>query len=185
MYDKGICYIKDICDEYGHFLSTYTGLIKAVKTGYPKLNNFSAFIQLPIHPSIVKTICKDERGSKRFYDIFNHSYTKPKCENKWKTKLNLPDFENWNLIHYLPHKVTNDSKLLWLQFRIIHRILGVKDLLYKQKISNDSTCGFCKLYTETIEHLFFYCKFSKIIWTKLENLINSNSTFQVIYFHVL
>ena len=40
------------------------------------------------------------------------------------------------------------------QYRVLHRILGVQQLLYKIKLSNTENCQLCNEHSETILHLF-------------------------------
>ena len=51
-------------------------------------------------------------------------------------------------------KVTTDSNVQWLQYRILHRLLPVKSYLKKIKIVNNDTCSFCNNEVETIENVF-------------------------------
>lgn len=48
--------------------------------------------------------------------------------------------------------------MIW---KVIHRILAVKDALLRRKVSIDPGCPFCEL--ETIEHLFLNCDFARRI----------------------
>ena len=57
---------------------------------------------------------------------------------------------------FLPFFITKDSYIhvQWFQNRIIHRILGINNFLYKIKYIVSSDCTFCTNEHETIEHLF-------------------------------
>ena len=63
----------------------------------------------------------------------------------------------WKLIFTICFELIKDNDLIWLQYRIIHKILGTKSLLYKMSKTESHLCRNCGLAEETIEHLFFYC----------------------------
>jgi len=42
--------------------------------------------------------------------------------------------------------------------------------------SQNDKCEFCKIHTETIEHLFIKCNSTRTFWEDLSNLLNKNST---------
>ena len=54
-----------------------------------------------------------------------------------------------------------------MQYKIIHRILGVKYLLAKMKITNTSLCSFCGNQNETIQHLFYDCDRISELWENI------------------
>ena len=85
----------------------------------------------------------------------------------------MPENFNWNKVNQLVIDCTKESKLKWFQYRIVHRILGTNDLLFKCKIKNNPMCSFCNTYIETIEHLFFFCRQTKYIWLQVENWIKT------------
>jgi hypothetical protein len=97
----------------------------------------------------------------------------PKSVQKWKDELTLTHGLNveTNTIFDTVFKITKDSKLLWFQYRINHRILGTHLLLSKMNIRQDNRCTFCKTFPESILHLFWDCPYIKQFWTQLRNYI--------------
>ena len=78
--------------------------------------------------------------------------------NKWAAELGTHfDKFTWKRIYKACFKTTRDHNLIWTQYRILNRILGTKELLYKMKIKNDSLCRLCNTGTETIMHIFCSC----------------------------
>ena len=77
-----------------------------------------------------------------------------KWENSFKTE---PDEIDWSFAFTAPYKATDETKLRYFQFKLIHRFLPTNTLLYKYKIVNSKSCTFCDIYEETLEHLFFHC----------------------------
>jgi hypothetical protein len=74
----------------------------------------------------------------------------------------------WSKIFELPFKVTQESKLHWLQFQILHRLTPTNLYLHKLKIKSSPTCSFCKNDIESIEHFFIECPLVKEIWDAIE-----------------
>ena len=60
-----------------------------------------------------------------------------------------------------------DNKVSEMQYKILHRIIGTKYLLYKMRKVPNMTCEFCNMYIESIEHLFFYCYVVKNFWFEI------------------
>lgn len=56
-------------------------------------------------------------------------------------------FEQFQLAGYIFRvcfNTINVNEYKWFQYRIIHRILGVRSKLYQINISEDDTCQLCK-----------------------------------------
>ncbi|XP_072959109.1 uncharacterized protein [Typha angustifolia] len=51
-------------------------------------------------------------------------------------------------------------KLLWGR-------LPTREMLHAIRLGGDDRCCLCGLFTETIEHLFYACQYSKEVWTML------------------
>ncbi|KAM7256893.1 hypothetical protein ACFE04_012634 [Oxalis oulophora] len=78
----------------------------------------------------------------------------------------------WEAREKRPHVCWN--KLIWGQNRnprynfvawlALQGKLTTKTRLYKWGICPDNKCVLCKSRDETVEHLFFSCKFSMVVW---------------------
>ena len=193
IYNTGFHYIQDLLDNNGKFISyenlnihnfpftTFIGLRKAILKSWPQLKNINAesYANFPTQPMFLNLICKDKNGTRRIYDIFqNHIITHNKSEIKWQNILGLPNNYNWKNTYNLLHICTKDTKLIWLQYRIFHRIIGTKKYLVKCKIKTNPNCSFCNLEEESIEHLFFQCSHTINIWNELFSLINEKCSTQ-------
>ena len=62
---------------------------------------------------------------------------------------------------------TKSSKVQWFQYRIIHRILGTNEFLFKIRQKDNDKCIFCKEFTETIQHIFWTCPKISELWELL------------------
>lgn len=71
-------------------------------------------------------------------------------KEKWSKHFVITE-KQWVSIVHLPFKITSDSKLQWLQYRMIHYILTTNNFMYK--IGNMDTCTnlctFCEDAEET------------------------------------
>ena len=65
------------------------------------------------------------------------------------------------------------------QYRILHRILGVCDLLSKMKISDTDNCRLCGEHSETITHLLSECTKSITLWENLLFWIQSSINIRI------
>ena len=74
-----------------------------------------------------------------------------------------------------------DNQIIWLQYMILHNILGTKALLFKMKKDENNLCCFCNNMPETITHVFLDCLYSTEIWDLLKNWIYQEigSTFDI------
>lgn len=92
---------------------------------------------------------------------FNYKFI---CENKWVFNLNLFLDFNWKQVYLNFRFVIKDLGLIWFNYRIIYRILGINKILYMCKIKNFLLCLICFLELEIIIYFFFYCLFIFWIW---------------------
>ena len=82
-----------------------------------------------------------------------------KYKDKWSTDLDsCMSKKEWKCINSLPFKITQDTTLRWLQYRIIHRCIATNELLHKINILDSNLCTFCGEHVENILHLFCKCK---------------------------
>ena len=58
-------------------------------------------------------------------------------------------------IYKICFKTLKDNYLIYLQYKIINKILGTRSLMHKMLITPDEYCSFCKEQEETLTHLFF------------------------------
>jgi exonuclease III len=64
------------------------------------------------------------------------------------------------------------SNLRELNWKIIHRILPVKFLLFARKISREKNCALCGTQTEMMDHLFLKCATVQDLRTFVNNFVN-------------
>ena len=103
--------------------------------------------------------------------LINEKKSQFRAKVKWIEE-NDPPYEetDWYKIFELPFKITRDSKLQWLQFQTLHRILPTNYYLHKLKLIESPNCSFCGENPETIDHLFVECYEVKKLWRAVEDL---------------
>ena len=69
-------------------------------------------------------------------------------------------------IFQLPHSVTLESYVKAFQYKVLKKNTNTK--LYKMGFRTNDLCSFCKSESESLNHLFFYCPYSKHFWNDLE-----------------
>ena len=117
------------------------------------------------------------------YDVFirNLKY-KQNYKDKWKSSLDLDiDDNDWNLINMNVTKITQDTTLRWLQYRIIHRCIGTNNMLFRFNMLSSNLCTFCNENPETILHLFCDCKHVEKFWKDLELWLFRNCNIQITF----
>ena len=80
-----------------------------------------------------------------------------KSISKWEDSEVQFTEPEWKNIFELPLKVSQESKLQWLQFRILHRLFPCNYYFHRLKLVDSPLCVFCKRDLETIDHLFVEC----------------------------
>ena len=122
--------------------------------------------------------------SHHFYHHFNaKEYIKPICSLKLKNFFKLTDQE-CSKLYELPFKVTLDTKLRWLQYRILHGILVTNSWLCKVGIKDCGKCTYCN-QDESIVHLYSSCQVINMFWdnivTNIDVMPKSLTAFEKLY----
>ena len=94
---------------------------------------------------------------------------------KWDEKLNVVITEkDWPKIFKICFNTIKDKNLVWLQYRIIHRILGTLSLRKKMGNCDSNICRLCQQSEESIEHLFVTCTHANKLWEDIRNYSSKN-----------
>ena len=112
-----------------------------------------------------------EKGSSDIYQKFIVFKKEMTGFQRWSK---ITDFSNeaWLASFQLLKNTTSDTKLRWLQYRILHYIITTNRSVSKFIIGQDSNCSFCGAHSETIKHLFWQCRLVQHFWNDLSSLIN-------------
>ena len=185
-YNKGIISIADMISGNGNLiiqndLTTgyhirtnfleYHRVTVCVKNYLSKQNDISKTHNKPTIPNQIKIICKSKKGSQDFYKILvnQNIVDDTTYYSFWEQSLGITINKNmWKQIFRVCFKTVKNNDLIWMQYRVIYRILGTNDLLYKINKHDDGKCSFCKEHTETILHLFVQCTDVQNFWSELK-----------------
>ena len=184
-FSVGIVFINDLLDDNGHFYTyhgfiqvygikvdflKYYGVINCLKQNWPNFFNKGWKLPNPLSPSNIDVLIQNKQGCKCFADIFvkdmrsDVSLARVNWERDLKITLSN---SSWESICSLPFLTTTDSKLRWLQFRVIHRILNTNSFLNKIGHLDSDLCQFCNLEPETISHKLYLCSFTQTFWNEV------------------
>ena len=126
----------------------------------------------PLIPHHIRLITRCKQGCRYLYKKLTEKPVETKYKTKWNEDLNLNiDEHTWKRVYTVTFNTVPDNSLIWLQYRIIHRILGTAELLNKMSIQSNALCRMCNSAQETLVHLFIQCEHVKTLWKNLENWI--------------
>ena len=196
---KGISTINNLLNKDNKFL-TYTEInnkfkvncthldIRQIISSIPKIwkekikintphsnNNNEPTLKIEInntYKNIQHTTCKDF-----YWHLINKTEHTPQSKTKWSKlikSLQDPEETVWRDIYNMSFKITRETKLQTLQYRIIHRIIPCNEWLFNIKIKDNKTCNFCN-EIDDIAHFFIYCKLVKLFWKTWSKWWNSLS----------
>ena len=141
---------------------TYYSIIRCLKKSSDFENLEEHNSNFNFQPAL-NTILKQKKGASKIYKIFIDFSTD--CNGKFKANvLTGISGEEWLTSFSVLKFTTQDTKLRWLQFRILHLILTTNRSVSKFKENQTDLCTFCNLKSETIQHLFWECTVVKDFW---------------------
>ena len=116
-------------------------------------------------------IFKYKRGASFIYSKMIEKRETSKGILKW-WKTNTFDKK---LVFLKLKKTTEDTKLRWFQFRLLHNILTTNLSVSKFKPNQSSLCEFCKKEKESIKHLFWECTHVQQFWKDVEQKVTERN----------
>lgn len=152
----------------------YNGIVSAIRKYIQNFDliNVNELIH-PLLPTHIALFTEKTKGVKKFYDMLNNKKAlQSKGKERWEEQFDFSD-EFWKDIYKLPFKITKNSKLQWLQFRISHNILTTNSFLFKVKLVNTPFCNFCHSERETIIHIFWECEETQNFLERLDSFLEA------------
>ena len=196
-YQKGIQIPADLMYGNGKFISQqvlekvyglktnfleYHRAVTCVKLYLGKLNLSCDHNEKPNFARIDQLLLKSKKGSRDFYQILRNrdcNDQKP-LYSYWEQTIGIEiNSDAWKKIYRTCFKTIRDNDIIWLQYRLLHRILGTKDYLFKIKLTTDRSCSFCKNSFETVYHLFTGCSQVKLFWENIKEFFYSKLGLQI------
>ena len=188
---KGIQNVRHLMRDKSKFLSftefkerfeiktnflTFYGVVSAiknlrnkVKTQPPPKGNYESFIDVFL--SVTKT------NRMVYQKCVSSKQTSPsKTQNKWLTdcQITCSNSINWKVVYKLTFSCTKISKLIFFQFKLLHRRLATNDFLKEIGIRPDDLCTFCRDERESLIHLFWSCRETNFFWKNFQDWLNKN-----------
>ena len=150
---------------------TYYSIVRCIKSSIDLESLEVDNTYLKYQPAL-NAILKQKRGASLIYKNFVNFSTD--CKGKLKSA-NLTGIkgEDWLTSFSILKFTTQDTKLRWLQFRILHLTLTTNRFVSKFKINQTDLCTFCNKKSETILHLLWECSIVKDFWDKLLLLLKN------------
>ena len=105
--------------------------------------------------------CKDF-----YWQFIQKNKMPPKAEEKWKKYLNKDDM-NWEYIYELPYKITHETAVQSLQYKILHRFYPCNYTLSIWYDDQTPVCSSCN-EVDYLEHFFFQCPEVLGYWQSFE-----------------
>ena len=115
-----------------------------------------------------------KKGSSKIHRVLKENTNIPSGVRKWQGEHDI--MNRWTDAFTLLIKTTPDTKLIWLQFRILHHCLTTNRSVSKFKPEQTDLCEFCRKKSESIIHLLWQCPYIQQFWTSLAEYINIKCT---------
>ena len=149
---------------------------------YKHLTIQSNQLERPFFPHHISLFFQCHQGCTNIYNKVKTKEEECRYRAKWNNDFDIHiDNKTWRRVFYLIFNVEQDNNLIWFQYKLIHRILGTNNQLYKMSIEKSDKCRFCQSDSEIFMHLFVRCRHVVELWKDLENWIYSNLG-KLIYF---
>ena len=195
--EKGITYLTDILHNNA-IMSYHT--VQTILGSYPGLHMeymvvFAAVSAFLKHNRVETAIQNETRqllfngenlNSARAFrkHIVESRYSPPCAQNFWKNKFDIKISEkHW----MLARNTTKESRLIELQWKILHNVHPTNILLEKMGLVQSNVCSLCSTETDFVEHFFFECIKIKPLWEHVTQLVKTkyNKTLSLQTQHVL
>ena len=150
---------------------TYYSIIRAIKTFAERKQLDYSNINID-QPPAINMLLKCKKGASKLYRVFLKYNLQCKGMTKWANLTGI-DKEEWLRSFSFLKNTTSDTKLIWLQFRILHSILTTNRSVSKFKQNQSHLCSFCNQHSETIQHLLWKCETVRIFWDELTFMLNA------------
>ena len=149
---------------------TFYSIVQSIKKVFKLEEYEKTNIKLKYQPPL-ETIMKKKSGASDIYKVFLSFTVQYTGFNKWHQLTDI-SHDEWLSSFACLKFTTKDTKLRWLQYRILHHILTTNRSVAKYDESQDHLCTFCHKYSETILHLFWSCEKVSSFFDSLSTLIN-------------
>ena len=148
----------------------YNSIIAAIKKYTNNLSITPKRDEILFQPAL-NIIMTTKSGTSPIYKELIRKENKITGLEKWSNKCQITK-EKWIKSFRILNYATSDTKIRWLQIRILHHCLTTNRSVAKYNPDQSHLCSFCKLKSETIIHLLWECKETSKFWKNLANILN-------------
>lgn len=188
LYYAGCEHVADLYDESMNLLTyedfrtkyininflDYASLISCLPKTWKRMLGVLAKKPEILEQDLHFKIITQPKTCKFAYNVFIEAmWTEKPHELKWQEVFLNINEDQWKLYNWLPFACTRNTKLQALQYKIVHRILGTRDMLKRCNIADDDNCILCHNSTETITHLFVDCPVVIPLWENIKNWLGT------------
>lgn len=101
--------------------------------------------------------------------VYKYYIDKINCVNNNELTWNMitGNTESWNAIYKIAFDATTETKLRVFQYKMLLRILPTNTFLKVCALVESENCYFCKVLPETLDHLFYECRYIKKLYEQL------------------
>lgn len=195
LYDAGIISINDLLNNEGKLLKykefteryniqfnslQYMGIIDAIPKQWRQILNRCNFPTNLINNTEEPHIAINDQSKnitqvtsrEIYFKLLKEQETRPNCINAWNIRLNTNlNTEDWSKIFTLPKLTLSDTKVIELQFKILHRCYATNSIIAKWDKTKSENCKICK-QKANIQHNFTTCTEVILFWKNLEKLFS-------------
>ena len=104
-----------------------------------------------------------------FYELIKDNITESLRE-PWRVTFDIE--QNDTSVWSMAFDCVSETKLIELQWKILHHIFPSGTLLKKMKIRNDDKCLFCE-EVDTLFHFFIECDIANQVWTEADKIASA------------
>ena len=133
----------------------------------------------PYYPKSLRLLLKNTKGTTSIKKVFNTNQT-VFFNEKWSRDLDIMLDQNfWKLAYQICFYTIQENYLIYFQYRVLNRILGIKYIRKKMGLASNDICSLCHKDTETLLHLFCSCEKSSNLWKEISRWINNKTSIPI------
>ena len=196
MYENGVVFLNDILDDankllnyaaftmkFGNCISEYDYMCLRDAIPHEWRNTLTTNTHLQLIPDLEMVhITLGENNLKPvlftkskhiYWLLYNQNITTPTCKQSWFEKHFVAfNDKTWKNIYTLAKYLTQDTKLVEFQFKIIHRVYATDSYVAKFDETVNETCIKCD-QINNIPHFFVDCIKVQQFWLDFKGWINN------------
>ena len=197
LYKKSIKSINDLLDHTGKFLDyinfnakyqtnvnflQHMAIIDAIPKNWKKQLKTCTFPNTAVNSAEnphmkINTQFKDvtQIKTKEIYiELLKKTETKPTCIEAWNTRLSIfYTDKDWESIFTLPKLTVCDTKILELQYKILHRCHATDSIISKWDLSKSEVCQKCSSKANIL-HKFVTCTEVMQFWEDIYEFMSTH-----------